>query len=424
MSSDEGITAAATSPSGGTAHLIDLLKSRAPRVAVGLAATQALMPLAKKAHHRAQAHTTYVISVRADDDIYDDLHAWVLDRLPPASRRALLGYSGSASSRNLIEVGSAESTPPPKMRFRYDGSVTQTIRVDGHRVRVGVTEGSDTFDSGMRFSLTLPTMVFTVRSASARDALAATMDELLAERHKRDHQPAFRLGRWSDWYTIHDLAPRAMESVILPDDQLGRIVDDMAQFLSSEDDYTRRCMMWHRGYLFEGPPGTGKSSAARALAHHFGLDLYYLPLADVERDSSLLAMIGNIKPRSVLLLEDIDVFHAATFRDDEAKVTMSGLLNSLDGIATPHGLITIMTTNDPSTLDPALVRPGRVDLREHFGLAGPDQIKRLYRWFYGQPWPRNVGLSAKPMAPADVVGAMHRFPNDADEGVLSIQALA
>jgi len=70
------------------------------------------------------------------------------------------------------------------------------------------------------------------------------------------------------------------------------------------------------------------------------------------------------------LLEDVDVFHSATERDDEGSgVTLSGLLNALDGIATPRGLLTVTTTNDPSALDVAVIRPGRVDLSEQFGYA-------------------------------------------------------
>ena len=76
---------------------------------------------------------------------------------------------------------------------------------------------------------------------------------------------------------------------------------------------------------------------------------------------SVLGTALQRRPSGMLLLEDIDVFHAAARRDDDAgSITLSGLLNALDGIATPHGLLTVLTTNTPEVLDHAVVRAGRM----------------------------------------------------------------
>lgn len=63
-------------------------------------------------------------------------------------------------------------------------------------------------------------------------------------------------------------------------------------------------------------------------------------------------------------------------------VTFSGLLNALDGVASSEGRIIFMTTNHVETLDHALIRPGRVDLREYVGDATPSQIKKMFQRFY------------------------------------------
>jgi mitochondrial chaperone BCS1 len=63
-------------------------------------------------------------------------------------------------------------------------------------------------------------------------------------------------------------------------------------------------------------------------------------------------------------------------------VTFSGFLNALDGVASGEERIVFMTTNHPERLDPALIRPGRVDLQVLIDDASPEQARRLFTRFY------------------------------------------
>jgi len=65
-----------------------------------------------------------------------------------------------------------------------------------------------------------------------------------------------------------------------------------------------------------------------------------------------------------------------------SQVTLSGLLNALDGVGAQEGRILFATTNRYSSLDPALIRPGRMDIHVHFKLASKYQARELYRCFY------------------------------------------
>jgi chaperone BCS1 len=67
----------------------------------------------------------------------------------------------------------------------------------------------------------------------------------------------------------------------------------------------------------------------------------------------------------------------------QSSVTFSGLLNALDGVASAEERIIFMTTNHVDRLDPALIRPGRVDLMELLDDAYPEQAERLFARFYG-----------------------------------------
>jgi chaperone BCS1 len=63
-------------------------------------------------------------------------------------------------------------------------------------------------------------------------------------------------------------------------------------------------------------------------------------------------------------------------------VTLSGLLNALDGVAAQHGRIVVMTSNHPERLDPALVRPGRIDVKVELGHADDTQIATMFARFF------------------------------------------
>lgn len=200
---------------------------------------------------------------------------------------------------------------------------------------------------------------------------------------------------WSEWSSPKDRAPRPLSSVILADDLVGELERDVAAFLAARDWYAERGIPWRRGYLLHGPPGGGKTSIVQALACHFGLTVHVLSPAAEESDESLRRRVFAVPERSILLIEDVDsVFvgrdkQAAAPRADGSTeppppgVTFSGLLNALDGVAAGEGVISVLTTNHRDRLDPALIRPGRVDVDRYIGYATPEQARRLWRQFYG-----------------------------------------
>jgi chaperone BCS1 len=208
--------------------------------------------------------------------------------------------------------------------------------------------------------------------------------------------------KWNGWNRRRDLPLRTLESVVLKDGALDDIIADLKDFLAKEEKYAQRSIPWHRGYLFYGPPGTGKTSALRAIATHFGLDCYYLSLGDLDKDTDLLELISQVPERCMLILEDVDVFGAATERDDDSGATLSGLLNALDGVATPWGLVVCMTSNHREDLDPALVRAGRIDREFKLDYVDSDQLCRLFAWFY-EAEPKVPFLAPPNLAPADAL---------------------
>jgi chaperone BCS1 len=158
--------------------------------------------------------------------------------------------------------------------------------------------------------------------------------------------------------------PRPPESVVLPAGVLEEMIGDARTFLERREWYLQRGIPYRRGYLLHGPPGTGKSSAVVAVASALRMDIAVLNLNAVALDDNeLCELLAETPDNSVVLIEDIDCAFVARQSSDEKanKVTFSGLLNSIDGVAAGEGRLLFATTNHIEQLDPALIRPGRID---------------------------------------------------------------
>jgi hypothetical protein len=193
---------------------------------------------------------------------------------------------------------------------------------------------------------------------------------------------------------------RSIDSVVLPEAQKAALVRDVREFIDSRDWYTEHGVPYRRGYLFEGPPGNGKTSLALALASHFSRPVYALNLGSIANDDQLIEAVADVPEHGVLLLEDIDAAKASAARatepvalvpgqpqpNEKREISLSALLNVIDGVFSRDGRILIMTTNHPEKVDPALIRPGRADRREVIGPLGAKEIKVMCDRFFGSPY--------------------------------------
>lgn len=219
------------------------------------------------------------------------------------------------------------------------------------------------------------------------------MEELLegvarhAGERRANRLTLFTVDRWGDEWRLADSKPRrALDSVVLDEGVAKLLHDDIHEFFSRREWYAQMGIPWRRGYLLFGPPGTGKTSAAYALAGELRLKLCALSLTNPKLTDNVMAdLLQRTPPRSLILIEDIDAFFNSREKQDaRIQISFSGLLNALDGVGAQEGRIIVLTTNHRERLDAALIRPGRIDLEIELGNATPSQLRGLLQRFYPQ----------------------------------------
>ncbi|CAB3398850.1 unnamed protein product [Caenorhabditis bovis] len=144
-----------------------------------------------------------------------------------------------------------------------------------------------------------------------------------------------------------------------------------------------------KGVLLYGPPGTGKTLCARAVANRtdacfirvIGSELVQKYVGEGARMVRELFEMARTKKACLIFFDEIDAVGGARFDDgqggdNEVQRTMLELINQLDGFDPRGNIKVLMATNRPDTLDPALMRPGRLDRKVEFAL--PDLAGRAH----------------------------------------------
>ena len=179
------------------------------------------------------------------------------------------------------------------------------------------------------------------------------------------------------WSRLNRLPIRNMNTIYLDKKIKTDILNDIDTFFKEEDVYSLYGIPYKKTYLLEGLPGTGKTSLIFAIASLLKMNIAIITFGPDMDDAIFMKAISYLPNNSILLIEDVDAIFNQRKAQIHSPITFSALLNTLDGVARRHKLITFITTNHIENLDKALLRPGRIDKIVNFTYATDEQIKEM-----------------------------------------------
>jgi adenylate kinase family enzyme len=194
---------------------------------------------------------------------------------------------------------------------------------------------------------------------------------------------------FGNWIFDAAIPKRNIDTLFLKEGQLDKIKNPILSFIQKETykDYNKHGIPYKMNILLHGSPGVGKTSLIHTIASVCDACICNLNInIDLSEDDMIKALsnVSNYHKNSIVVIEDIDCIFTDRKEGDTHKnrLTMSGLLNCLDGFNNPEGLIVIITTNFPDKLDDALVRSGRIDLNIELTHLDKYQASNMFKSFF------------------------------------------
>ncbi|KAL6656639.1 hypothetical protein ACP70R_004419 [Stipagrostis hirtigluma subsp. patula] len=364
-----------------------------------------------------------------ETDLYWDARAYISSRIDPGAMSRVC-VTVDAAGHHLLSMAPGDSTTDVFEGVEFTWTLTSTTSRRRRR-RGDDDDDDDDSDDGRHAPDTLALSFDAEHVDVALHQYVPFIIDAMEERRRQETVLKIYRNTSSSWDTrsswdgISHHHPATFDTLAMDPALKQSIIADLDRFLKRKDYYRRIGKAWKRGYLLYGPPGTGKSSLVAAMANYLRFNLYDLDLSTVYSNSSLQKLLTGMPNKSILVIEDIDCCFSTKSREgakkrehkqDGAKngegdsdsddnssdssderrppprnssqkkdgITLSGLLNVVDGLWSTTGeeRIIVFTTNYKDRLDPALLRPGRMDMHIYMGYCCWEAFKTLAKNYF------------------------------------------
>ncbi|KAF8768558.1 hypothetical protein HU200_007501 [Digitaria exilis] len=191
--------------------------------------------------------------------------------------------------------------------------------------------------------------------------------------------------RWASAPFTH---PATLDTVAMDPELKARVRADLETFLKGRAYYHRLGRVWRRSYLLYGAPGTGKSTFAAAMARFLGYDVYDIDLSRAGRAGcdDLRSLLLDTTPRSLILVEDLDRYLRGGDGEtaDERTARVLSFMDGLSSSSCGEERVFVFTmSGGKDGVDPAVLRPGRLDVHIHFTMCDFEGFKALASNYLG-----------------------------------------
>ncbi len=276
---------------------------------------------------------------------------------------------------------------------------SRSLEIKDGYLKTGFGGGWGTYDGNLfKYSKTRSTQrLMTIETI---DVSFLTRERSVVERFMKDCRPEEHKN--SIYISLYSAAgsdgglrrrKRGLSTVFVDQAIKDRLVKRLSWFLRAEEWHSCRGIPWKLGIILHGPPGTGKTSLIHALASDFDFEIKY-----IKSLHGLGAAFKSGRKNDLFVIEDIDTMAdrlnrvepmekdgSNSIEQPAMRITpLHEILNSMDGMQTPDGLKFIVTTNHLDRLDPAIVRPGRIDDVIELGPLSLESARQMFRAFYGR----------------------------------------
>lgn len=350
--------------------------------------TYSLRQLPQSAFNLLIKHTTTSLELNSTNDSYHYFAKYLQDE-------------GFANKSRFIKVGNGRWGRDENIK--QIGYGTQVFWINWHTPVLITSYKEDSTSSEVKEFLTLKKIG---RDHKFFNNMLTHIDT------KSQDENSTKFYRFTDGYQslITAQPKRRMETVALTNDTLRQLYNAIDSFVSKEQWYIKHQIPYQLGILLYGPPGTGKTSLIKAIAAYMKQDICYVDsdvaltgAAQIVNDAIIVAEEADtlcMESRSTGTqseLPDNNVPIAAgqtvapprkptseidMLMDSFDKKILGKILNALDGIISNHGRVIILTTNHVDVLDPALLRPGRIDLQLEIGYVCEETFNQFLSRFF------------------------------------------